>query len=115
MKTPLDDQELEYTEEGFWSKLANYAKQAGREVVEKALMLYYAANRPETPAWAKTTAFAALAYFILPTDAIPDITPLVGYSDDLGALSLAIATITAYINDDVKARAAEKLEQWFGK
>jgi uncharacterized membrane protein YkvA (DUF1232 family) len=113
MKEPLD--QLDYSETGFWEKLTGYALQAGKDVVEKALMLYYAAQRPDTPSWAKTTAFAALAYFILPTDAIPDLTPMIGYTDDLGALTVAIATIAAYIDDDVKKRAANKLEEWFGK
>ena len=82
---------------------------AGAEVVERALWLYYAADRPETPAWAKTTIYGALAYLILPLDAHPDLIPLTGYTDDLGVLLAAIATVTSYIDDEVKQKAAEKL------
>ena len=53
-------------------KLARHALAAGREVVEKVLWLYYASRRPDVPRWAKLTIYAALAYFILPLDAIPD-------------------------------------------
>ncbi len=103
-----------YSEEGFWEKLKNFALKAGSEIVEKALWLYYAAQDPATPAWAKTVIYGALGYFILPLDAIPDMLPGVGFSDDLGALAAAVATVAAYINDDVKKKAAEKMQGWFG-
>ena len=104
----------EYSDNSFWDKVKTFAISAGREVIEKALWLYYAAQRPETPKWAKTVIYGALAYFISPLDAIPDITPLVGFTDDLGALAAAIAMTSAYINEDVKAKASQKLLDWFG-
>jgi len=103
-----------YSEIGFWTKLGRFALAAGREVVEKALWLYYAAQRPETPVWAKTVVFGALAYFISPVDAIPDVVPVLGYSDDLATLAAAVSTVAAYIDDTVKAKAAERLRRWFG-
>jgi len=103
-----------YSEERLRDKLSRYALAAGREVVEKALWLYYASRRPDVPRWAKVTIYAALAYFILPTDAIPDLTPLVGYTDDLGALSAALLTVAAYVDEEVKRKAARRLRQWFG-
>ncbi len=107
--------ERNYSETGFRDKLNRFAKEAGRELVEKALWLYYAAQQPETPAWAKATIFTALGYFILPTDAIPDITPVVGFGDDLGAITLALATIAAYVTPAVKEKTAARLRQWFGE
>lgn len=98
----------------FWSKLTQSALLAGREVVEKALWLYYAAERPGVPRWAKLTIYAALAYFVLPLDAIPDLIPGVGYVDDLGALGTALLTVASYVNDDVKQRARQRMTQWFG-
>lgn len=53
----------QYSDSGFWAKLKGYARQAGREVVQKALWLYYAAQRPDTPKWAKTVIFGALGVF----------------------------------------------------
>ena len=108
----MSDQD--YSEDGFWDKLKNYAVQAGKDVIEKALLLYYAAQRAETPAWAKATIYGALAYFISPLDAVPDITPIVGYTDDMGALAAAIAMTAAYINEDVRIKANQKLKDWFG-
>ncbi len=105
----------EYSKDGFWDKLLKFAKTAGKDVIEKALWLYYAAENPKTPAWAKTVIYGALGYFIFPVDAIPDISPVVGFADDLGVLASAIATVSFYINDDVKKQAAQKLKDWFGE
>ena len=104
-----------YTEAGFWQKLRRYATVAGREVVEKALLLFYAAQEEKAPKWAKATIAGALGYFIVPLDAVADLTPAVGYADDLGVLVLALAAVATYINDDVRAKTARKMEDWFGQ
>ena len=65
------------------------------------------------PNSARLTVFASLAYFILPTDAIPDLTPMIGYTDDLGALTLALTTIASYVDDEVKQKAKMRLAEWF--
>ena len=110
------EQEVEpYTDTSLWSKLSGAAKSAGSEVVERALRLHYAAQREDTPAWAKSAVYGAIAYFILPIDAIPDFVPLTGYSDDLLTLTAALTTVSLYVNDDVKLRARNKLRDWFGK
>ena len=106
--------EAAYSDDSFWHKLKRYAKTAGGEVVEKALLLFYAAQEEKAPAWAKATIAAALGYFIVPLDAIADLTPAVGYADDLGVLALAVAAVAAYINDDVRAKTAQKMRDWFG-
>ncbi|MEM1111824.1 MAG: DUF1232 domain-containing protein [Pseudomonadota bacterium] len=103
-----------YSDEGFWQKLASVSRAAGKEVVEKALLLYYAAQEEDAPAWAKATIAGALGYFIVPLDAITDLTPVVGYADDLGVLALAVAAVATYINDDVRAKTAARMSQWFG-
>lgn len=109
-----DEYTQHYSEESFWQKLGRYAKIAGKEVVEKALFLFYAAHEPGTPAWAKAVIYSALGYFILPTDAIPDPIPVVGYADDLGALAAALAVCAAHITPEAKAKARRKWQDWFG-
>jgi uncharacterized membrane protein YkvA (DUF1232 family) len=106
--------EAAYSEKSFRDKLTRYARTAGREVVEKALLLYYAAQEEKAPAWARGTIAAALGYFVVPLDAVADLTPAVGYADDLGVLVLALAAVATYINDDVRAKAGLKLKAWFG-
>jgi len=109
-----DNMNYHYSQEGFWNKLRNFARSAGREVVEHALSLYYAAQDPDTPAWAKTVIYGVLGYFILPADAIPDPIPAVGFSDDLVALVAAFATVESYVTPEIKSRAKEKAAEWFG-
>ena len=103
----------QYTDDGFWSKAKEFARAAGEKVLEPALKLYYTSRDPETPTWAKTTIYGALGYFISPMDAIPDITPVVGYADDLGVLVAAVATVAAHIKKEHAKRAKQTLSEWF--
>lgn len=114
MEKDKSDFAKDYSETGFWDKLMRFAKAAGREVIELALQLYYALQDPQTPAWAKAIIVAALGYFISPIDAIPDMTPVVGFADDIGVLTAAVATVATYITDDIKVKAGAKLAEWFG-
>ncbi|MBD1911934.1 MULTISPECIES: DUF1232 domain-containing protein [unclassified Leptolyngbya] len=104
-----------FSDKQFWNKLTRFATKAGREVVEKALTLYFAAQRPETPLWAKTVIYSALAYFVLPMDAIPDVTPIAGFADDLGTLAAALATVAMAITPEIKETAHQKVVDWFGE
>ena len=101
--------------DAFWDKLRRFARSAGRTVVERALRLYYASQDPATPPWARRAIYAALAYFILPFDLIPDMVPVVGYSDDAATLLLTLAFVSAYVGKDIKIRAAAKTAEWFGE
>lgn len=105
--------EKEFSEDGFWEKAKKYAKIAGEAVLEPAVKLYYTAQDKNTPIWAKTTIYGALGYFISPIDAIPDIVPLVGYSDDLGVLIAAVAAVGAHTTKEHTIKAKEVLKQWF--
>ncbi|MDH2420402.1 YkvA family protein [Cobetia amphilecti] len=102
-----------YSDEGFWKKTTKYAKKAGKKTLNPALKMYYSAQDPETPLWAKTTIYGALGYFISPVDVIPDITPLAGYTDDVGILAGAIAIVAAKIKPEHIEKAEETLKRWF--
>jgi uncharacterized membrane protein YkvA (DUF1232 family) len=104
----------DYSEESFWQKVKSFFKEAGADLIFLALKLYYAAQSPKTPTWAKAVIYAALGYFICPIDVIPDTIPIVGYSDDLGVLTYALAVVAAYIDEDVVSKATAKMKIWFG-
>jgi uncharacterized membrane protein YkvA (DUF1232 family) len=104
----------DYSEESFWQKVKSFFKEAGADLIFLALKLYFTAQSPNTPAWAKAVIYSALGYFISPIDAIPDTIPLVGYSDDLGVLTLALATVVVYIDENVVSKATAKMKLWFG-
>ncbi len=101
-----------FTKKGFWNKLSNYALDAGKDVVRSGLKLYFATVEGNMPVWAQGVAFAALAYFISPVDAIPDITPVIGYADDAGVLATAIVSLRAYISAEATRQANKKLKEW---
>ncbi|NYT37933.1 DUF1232 domain-containing protein [Allopusillimonas soli] len=103
-----------FTPSRFWRKLGPRAAGIGRATLEKALYLYYAAQSPRTPKWARRVMYGALGYFILPLDALPDLAPIVGYTDDLSVMAAALVTVAFYITPEVKAQAHEKLDKWFG-
>ncbi len=114
LKKIIEKYKNRFSEVKLWSKLKNYAQQAGLKTVYSALLLFYAYKRSDTPAWAKRVIFGVLGYFIAPIDIIPDLTPLIGYTDDIGILGLGLATIAFYINDEVKTNARAQLDKWFG-
>ena len=103
-----------YSDSAFWTKVKRFAKKAGAKVIYLALMLYYAMISSETPVWAKTVIVSALAYFICPVDLIPDTIPVVGFSDDLAALTAAAKAVSVCITPEVTAKAKSKLNGWFG-
>ena len=96
---------------GFWPKIVRTA--ARIPFADQALSVYYAARDPETPPAAKGMMLGALAYFVLPIDAIPDIFAGIGFTDDAAVIAALIATLGANIKlrhrDQAKA-ALEKLK-----
>ncbi|MFH0735584.1 MAG: YkvA family protein [bacterium] len=76
--------DIEKVEEGLWVKLEKYGKKISFTKDIRALYRYM---KDRDVAWyRKSIVVAALLYFIFPIDAIPDITPLVGYLDDMGVI-----------------------------
>lgn len=102
------------TRDGFWGRALRFLRFAGRQVLHKALLLYYAAQHPRTPKWAKTAIYGALLYFVSPLDVLPDVLPGVGYTDDLWVLAAALATVSFYVDETVRAQAAQRLQAWLG-
>lgn len=103
-----------YSEESLADKIAKVAKKAGVKVIYAALLLYYVLKNPLTPRGDKTKILGALGYFILPLDLIPDAIPVVGFADDLAALTWALYAVGRNITPEIKAQAKAKLRDWFG-
>ena len=55
-------------------------------------------ENPTTPNHMKALIIGAIGYIIFPLDLIPDITPLVGYTDDLASVASIVAGVAAYTN-----------------
>lgn len=104
-----------YSEESLWKKIKQFSKTAGAKVVYAVLLLFFVMKDKSVGVKTKLSIAAALGYFIFPADAIFDLTPLIGYSDDLGVLLFALSQISSNITPEVKQKARKKLNDWFGE
>lgn len=102
-----------YSEESLWEKLGKFSKTAGIKVIYAVLLLFYAMKNSHVSLKTKVFIAASLGYFILPADAIFDLTPIIGYSDDLGVLIFALKQISSAITPEVKENARKKISEWF--
>jgi uncharacterized membrane protein YkvA (DUF1232 family) len=104
-----------YSEESLWEKIKKFSKSAGVKVIYAVLLLYYAMIDSNVSIKTKLFIAAALGYFILPADAIFDLTPIIGFSDDLGVLLFALKQISSAITTKVKENARNKIAEWFNE
>lgn len=91
----------------FWRKAKNVA--AKLPFAEDLLAAYYCAFDRQTPTQAKAALLGALAYFVLPTDAMPDILPFLGYTDDALVLVTALRIVSGHIHDEHREAARQAL------
>ncbi len=87
----------------FWNKFARVASFI--PFAQELLSAYYCSIDPETPTRVRAILLGALAYFILPTDLIPDFIVGLGFSDDATVLTAAISIVAGHITDAHKAQA----------
>lgn len=93
----------------FWDKVK---KTLGKvPFLEWAVAAYYAATDSATPRHVKVALFSALAYFIVPTDLIPDFLAVAGYTDDAAVLYSLVRTFGPHITDRHLERARGFLEK----
>ena len=92
----------------FWIKLKQVA--AKLPFTEDLLAAYYCAFDKQTPRHVQLALLGAIAYFILPFDFIPDVMPVLGFTDDAAILATAIRMVAGHITSDHReaARAALK-------
>ena len=93
----------------FWRKLARVAGKI--PFAEDVTAAYYCAIVPGTPMRVRATLFAAITYFIVPTDLIPDVIAALGFTDDATVLTTAIAIVGSHIKDHHITRARRTLRQ----
>lgn len=105
---PLDvQQSRRRTKRKFLPKLLRVA---GRlPFADDLAAAYYAAIDPETPAKAKGVLFAALAYFVMPADMVPDVIAGLGFTDDATVLATALSIVGTQIRDRHRQKARRLL------
>ena len=94
---------------GFWPKFRRTASKV--PFAKDLLSVYFSARDEDTPLRAKGMMMAALAYFVLPTDALPDIIAGIGFSDDAAVLMALIGVLGRNIKPKHKQEAKALLEK----
>lgn len=92
--------------QGFWPKIIKVAAQI--PFATDAISVWYCARDPATPRAAKAMMMAGLAYFVLPTDAIPDILGIVGFTDDAAVFAALMAVVGKHLKP-IHRQAADDL------
>lgn len=95
---------------GFWPKIRRTA--ARIPFADQLVSVYFAARDPETPTAAKGIMLGALAYFVLPFDAVPDLLAGVGFTDDAAVIAAVVATLGANIRKRHRDLAKATLGGW---
>ena len=92
----------------FWIKFKKVV--AKLPFAEELLAAYYCAFDKQTPRHVQASLLGALAYFILPFDFMPDMLPILGFTDDAAILATAIRIVATHITPEHReaARAALK-------
>lgn len=92
----------------FWDKLKRFASRL--PFAEDLIAAYYCAMDPETPIRVRGLLLGALAYFILPSDLVPDLILGLGFTDDAAVLATVIGVVTTHIKPKHRYAAAKALE-----
>ena len=87
----------------FWVKFKKVL--ARLPFAQELLAAYYCAFDKETPRHVQVALLGAIAYFVLPFDFVPDVLPILGFTDDAAVLATAIRMVTSNITPDHHAAA----------
>jgi uncharacterized membrane protein YkvA (DUF1232 family) len=93
----------------FWTKFKRVA--ARLPFAEDLLSAYYCAFDLRTPRHVQAALLGAIAYFILPFDFIPDMLPVLGFTDDAAVLATAIRLVAAHITPEHREAARARLRR----
>lgn len=111
---PADDEQQSRQEAKlrvkFWPTLKKAMAQL--PLSEDVVAAYFCALDKKTPNHVRGVLLAALAYFILPIDLIPDFIAGIGFGDDLAVITTALSTLRNHITDDQRAAAKKALEDF---
>ncbi len=94
----------------FWRKTQRVAARV--PFADELLAAYYCAFDRETPLSVKATLLGAIAYFVLPADAVPDVLPVLGFTDDAAVLATTLKLVASSIRQEHRDAAREKLAEF---
>ena len=111
----LQKYEQHYNESSFLDKVTKYGKLIGINALYKAVQLWFVMQKPDVPATTKAVIMGALGYLIAPLDFLPDLMPVLGYTDDFVAITFALIKVQGYIDEEVERKSKHLLAKIFGE
>ena len=111
----LQKYEQHYNDSSFLDKVTKYGKLIGITALYKAVQLWFVLQKPDVPAGTKAVIMGALGYLIAPLDFLPDLLPVLGYTDDIVAISFALIKVQGYIDEEVERKSKKLLTKIFGE
>jgi uncharacterized membrane protein YkvA (DUF1232 family) len=99
-------------EDGLGARLLALLKRTAKALpfAEDALAAWYCARDPATPRRVKLILISAVAYVVLPIDAIPDLIPILGFGDDAAVIAAALAAVASELKPEHREKARETLD-----
>ncbi|MFZ4804560.1 MAG: YkvA family protein [Synechococcus lacustris] len=94
------------------SAIQQLLRRAGRVVARPALECLELLLDGSTPHAVRLTMLAAMTYLLVPTDLIPDFLPIVGFSDDVVALTALLGIFRSHVTEEIRQRAQRRLDRW---
>ena len=111
----LQKYEQHYNDSSFLDKVTKYGKLIGITALYKAVQLWFVLQKPDVPAGTKAVIMGALGYLIAPLDFLPDLLPVLGYTDDMVAITFALIKVQGYIDEGVERKSKKLLTKIFGE
>ena len=111
----LQKYEQHYNDSSFLDKVTKYGKLIGITALYKAVQLWFVLQKPDVPARTKAVIMGALGYLIAPLDFLPDLLPVLGYTDDMVAITFALIKVQGYIDEEVERKSKKLLTKIFGE
>lgn len=111
----LQKYEQHYNDSSFLDKVTKYGKLIGINALYKAVQLWFVLQKPDVPASTKAVIMGALGYLIAPLDFLPDLMPVLGYTDDFVAITFALIKVQGYIDEEVERKSKKLLAKIFGE
>lgn len=102
-----------YEESAFKNKMRDFGSRLGSKALYPAVLLFNLLRDKNTPLEVRGVIVASLGYFICPLDFIPDIVPVLGMTDDVGALTLAVQLVKQHITQELEDKTSDDLSKWF--
>jgi uncharacterized membrane protein YkvA (DUF1232 family) len=104
-----------FDEKKLFKKLRQISGKIGINLLYYILILFYLSMDKSVPLKTRIIIIAALGYLIVPTDAISDFIPGLGFTDDAAFIAYAVSNATNYITPELKEKALMRLAKLVGE